>query len=372
MSTKPNYYKIGLFVVFAVIIILAAVVVFGAGLLTQRRIYFETYINESVSGLTVGSPVELQGVPVGKVSRIGFVGEKYEIADKSIDRVDLGRSVRVVFFMTQSRFSGQAHTVETKQLWEKRVDDGLRMQLVSNILTQQTFLEGSYLDVNELPKRPKPSLAWKPEYIFIPSVPSEITTLKEALIEITQELNGLDIESLVTTAEKLLVSVNSAVKEAKIDQLSAATLRTLDTIDRAVVDANVPQVSSQVQMLLTEIRKSSDTFNRAVTDANVPQISSKVQLFLEEARQTNDSLKSLLESRDVNEQINNVPELVARLNNVLIRIDMFLAQQTPQIEDILEDLRKVSSNIEDITDNLKVDPSLLLRSKPPPRTEVPK
>ena len=138
------------------------------------------------------------------------------------------------------------------------------------------------------------------------------------------------------------------------------------------MDANVPQVSSQVQMLLTEIRKSSDTFNRAVTDANVPQISSKVQLFLEEARQTNDSLKSLLESRDVNEQINNVPELVARLNNVLIRIDMFLAQQTPQIEDILEDLRKVSSNIEDITDNLKVDPSLLLRSKPPPRTEVPK
>jgi phospholipid/cholesterol/gamma-HCH transport system substrate-binding protein len=57
MSKKPSYFKIGLFVIAGIFLIFAAVVVLGSGLLHQEKAYFETYFDESVSGLSVGSPV---------------------------------------------------------------------------------------------------------------------------------------------------------------------------------------------------------------------------------------------------------------------------------------------------------------------------
>ena len=67
MSAQANYYKIGLFVVIAIVLTIGFVVVLGAGSLFQKTIIVETYINGSVQGLTVGSPVKFRGVPIGKV-----------------------------------------------------------------------------------------------------------------------------------------------------------------------------------------------------------------------------------------------------------------------------------------------------------------
>ena len=42
MSAKANYFKIGLFFFVSVILIATAVVVWGAGLFTEDKVYFET------------------------------------------------------------------------------------------------------------------------------------------------------------------------------------------------------------------------------------------------------------------------------------------------------------------------------------------
>ena len=70
MSTKPHYFRIGIFVILALALVVAAVVVFGAGLLAQDKMYFETYFDESITGLSVGSPVEFRGVRIGQVETI--------------------------------------------------------------------------------------------------------------------------------------------------------------------------------------------------------------------------------------------------------------------------------------------------------------
>ena len=72
MGTKPNYFKIGIFVIVAVILILAAVAIWGSGLFAEEKVYFETYFDESISGLSVGAPVEIRGVQIGRVERITF------------------------------------------------------------------------------------------------------------------------------------------------------------------------------------------------------------------------------------------------------------------------------------------------------------
>ena len=70
MSEKANYFKIGLFFIISAILIVTAVVVWGAGLFAKNKVYFETYFNSSVTGLDVGSSVELMGVKIGRVENI--------------------------------------------------------------------------------------------------------------------------------------------------------------------------------------------------------------------------------------------------------------------------------------------------------------
>jgi len=61
MSTKANYFKIGLFFIISAALGVVAVVIWGAGLFTKDKIYFETYFDSAVTGLTPGSSVELIG-----------------------------------------------------------------------------------------------------------------------------------------------------------------------------------------------------------------------------------------------------------------------------------------------------------------------
>ena len=43
----------------------------------RPRIYIETYVDASVQGVDVGSPVKFRGVPIGRVSAIKFTFNEY-------------------------------------------------------------------------------------------------------------------------------------------------------------------------------------------------------------------------------------------------------------------------------------------------------
>jgi phospholipid/cholesterol/gamma-HCH transport system substrate-binding protein len=74
---KLSYFKIGVFVISAIVIGVIGVVVLGAGAIFQKRSLIETYIDESVQGLDVGSPVKFRGVPVGRVEQISLTSAEY-------------------------------------------------------------------------------------------------------------------------------------------------------------------------------------------------------------------------------------------------------------------------------------------------------
>ena len=66
----------------------------------------------------------------------------------------------------------------------------------------------------------------------------------------------------------------------------------------------------------------------------------------------------------------NIPEVTAQLNRTLQRINKLIASEKPEIEESLENLREVSTNLKDLTETLKRHPSNLIFSKPPPKSEV--
>ena len=75
MSQKPNYFKIGLFVIAGTLVLAIAIIIFGGGKYFEETYILETYFEQSVQGLDVGAPIKFQGVQVGNISEIGFVFE---------------------------------------------------------------------------------------------------------------------------------------------------------------------------------------------------------------------------------------------------------------------------------------------------------
>ena len=58
MSQKANYFKLGLFVIGALLSGVAVLLVIGSGRWFERKITIETYFNESVQGLDIGSKIK--------------------------------------------------------------------------------------------------------------------------------------------------------------------------------------------------------------------------------------------------------------------------------------------------------------------------
>ena len=74
MSRAANPSVIGAFVVGAVVLSVAAVVLFGSGRLFEKRNTFVLHFDHSVQGLEVGSPVIFQGGEIGTVTTVDRKG----------------------------------------------------------------------------------------------------------------------------------------------------------------------------------------------------------------------------------------------------------------------------------------------------------
>ena len=405
MSTKPHYFNIGIFVILATVLIVGAVVIFGAGLLAKDKLYFETYFDESITGLSLGSPLEFRGVHLGRVERIGFVGSEYDLDGDPARLSRYEPCVRVVFSVARGSLPEFADT-DTQAVLQQMIEKGLRVRVMSNILTGQAYLEANYLDPDRFGAM---EIVWVPKYPYIPSAPSELTTLKDSIDKVLQRLQEIDFEGLVATFQQVLTSVDKGITEAELGELSrearsllkearqkVAALETeeinraaqefLVNLNAAVVDANVPQLSRQAREVLIEAEEkvaALDTqkinadlehllssLGQAVADANVPALSGQAQGFLAEVRQTNEHLQKLLAAPETLAGQPNLPEAIARLNGALSRIEKLIAAERPEIEIILANFREISDNLRELVSTLKERPSELLFSKPPRKSET--
>jgi phospholipid/cholesterol/gamma-HCH transport system substrate-binding protein len=70
METNVNYTLVGIFVISLLSAIIIVSIWLSAGLSFQQYTFYRIYMKESVSGLSVDSPVEFNGVNVGSVKKV--------------------------------------------------------------------------------------------------------------------------------------------------------------------------------------------------------------------------------------------------------------------------------------------------------------
>ncbi|MBI1785424.1 MCE family protein, partial [Candidatus Sumerlaeota bacterium] len=146
MSANTNYYKIGLFVICAVVLGVVGVIALGIGAYSdEESVMIETYFDESVQGVEIGSPVKERGVRVGKVEAIDFVNQAYDLSPANRDFVTLSRYV-VVRASLKPEIFGKSSDADLKELLKDLIKEGLRIRLTSQGLTGLVYLEIDYVD----------------------------------------------------------------------------------------------------------------------------------------------------------------------------------------------------------------------------------
>ncbi len=357
-SVRPNHFKIGLFVIAATLILLIAIVVFGAGMLNPRKYYIETYFDTSVHGLGRGSPVELRGVQIGQVDRIAFVGDVYPL---SMDPGAFSRYERYIMVVVavDPDFVEEASQRDIEEKLALAVSQGLRIQLANEILSGIGYLEAEFLDPERYPVL---DIGWQPRHTYVPSAPSELHTLKDSVDKILFKLEKLDVQRIGDTVQTLLASLDRAVADANIPSLSRDMHRILSQA-QAKLDA------LDADALNRELLEVLEALTVTIEDANVPQMSRQAQALLAQGSQVMDHLDGLLTPTQPADPWANLPQTVSQLHRTLQRMDRIIAGQAPQLEQALLDIRRITENLSELSSSLRRNPSEIIFSKPPRKTE---
>lgn len=210
-NSEPNYFRVGSFVVIGLAILIMGLIVFGSGKIFQKTTYIETYFNESVQGLSVGSPVKYRGMEIGHVKEIIFVNKVYgngHSLSKSNNISD--RYIYVKMAITSNILSDVPEQDLQKDL-SQEIKEGLRIKLALQGLTGNAYLELDYLN----PKTNPPlAISWTPKNYYIPSSPSVLSEFGENLSTILDSLKQVNFNEFFDNIQNLATSTNQVMRKA--------------------------------------------------------------------------------------------------------------------------------------------------------------
>ena len=134
MSKQANKTLIGVFVVVAIVMLVAAVLIFGSGKFFKEKSEYIAYFDGSVKGLRIGAPVVFRGVRIGEVQDIALHYYHQELEFK----------IPVMITLYPDKIIGmglETSPQEEDKSWAKLLDDGLRASLeMQSIVTGQLLI----------------------------------------------------------------------------------------------------------------------------------------------------------------------------------------------------------------------------------------
>jgi ABC-type transporter Mla subunit MlaD len=346
MSAHANTFKLGLFVIAATVALVLLLLVIGSGRWFQSKTVIETYFNESVQGLDIGSKVKYRGVTVGEVTRIDFSYNKYQLDRPTTERL---RYVLVeatlIGRLIGSRAGGDITRSETVRM---EIERGLRIRLAPQGITGTNYLEIDYVDAKQNPELP---ISWEPDHVYIPSTHSTFTQFFTALGEVVEKLSHIDFDGVVTRLNRVLDTTNEKVAAVDTAKISDQTKRVLGKVDQKLDQLDVDRISKEGTALLAELRQSNQKLGAILDDPAWKKLPGDTEAAVAQARK-------LLDNPDL-------PKALAHLESILARLDRIFGGGEPDLRRTLENVRQITDNLRDLTEDAKRNPSRLIFGAPP-------
>ena len=346
MSQQANYFRLGLFILAAIVVFIGIVLALSAGQVFKQTVVLETYFNESVQGLDVGSAVKYRGVQLGRVTRIGFTHDRYE--------QDKPRSQRRQYVLVESEVDpallGTAAGSDPERL-QQAIERGLRVRIAPVGITGT-----AYLEIDLVEDAPPPlAIDWTPQHLYIPSAPSSYNQIVRGAQNFLVKLDRLDLEAVITDAHRLLVTANAKLDQVSVDKLAGNAEATLRDVRAAAVQLNKV-------LGAPEITQATKDLAGAAARAREILANPKLDKLPEDVAATAAGLREVIESPQVKSALANA-------DRILRRLDELTAGSDADIAAALTNLRRLSENLRDLTESLKRYPGGILSDAPRPVSE---
>ena len=315
MSNRANYFKIGVFVLAGFSLLAAALIFLGAGNVFRPRIYLETYVDGTVQGIDLGSPVKFRGVQIGRISKVDFCFNIYgpQPGEERLDYVYLEMEVDVQVFHGM-------FTEDITPVVEQAVRQGLRVKLQPQGVTGLNFAELNY--VSDPALFPPLQIWWTPRHHYIPAAPGTLTSLVESLNKLMDTFGGLELGPTLKGVDQALKNFNT----------------TLEGFSSSMDKLDLSKVSTDLQAVLTELRLKVD-------QVPVEKLSADGMKMMQSLTTVAGEMQRLVDALQTNPLLN-----------------------TDAVGAIVGDFQATAENFRVLSENLREYPSQMLFGEPPKRS----
>lgn len=316
MNNNTKLFRLGLFVIAAILLIIAAVVILVAPSLTKPKTIAETYFKYSISGLEVGSPVKFRGIQVGEVKEILLSTEAYpKSAQDVISNLNSVAVVRMQLNLPADSVNQELNTY---------IKEGLRTQTQLAGITGSLYISLEFLDPEKYPADSIP-FTWHPEYSYIPSAPSLSNEVIENVKNFLAGLDEMDIEKYVSNT---LPAINSLIVN-------------LNRIAESINATTVQDIGTNLNTLLTN------------TDTKISEID--IQSLNELIGQLDVAAKNFGDMA----QKTNTRKLVDSLTQLSQRLNGLVGNNQYEVQKIIANINRITQNLQSLSRELVNDPSAL-------------
>ena len=359
-ENKANFAKIGFFVLSGFALLLTVIGVAGARVFNKQVVLAETYFTESVTGLDIGSPVKYRGVPVGEVSRIGFVFSEYGKQAPEETTLDGANQILVVMAFDPDKFTPLKNHLPSTFL-ARLVKDGMRVKLAAAGVTGLSFLELDYYRSDQKPEQPAP-VSWRPRNPYIPSSPSTMFTFKKAMDDVFIKLNQIDIQSLGDKLIATLSLVQDKLHAADVAKLSSEATSLLSELRETNQGIRQLVASPELAKLPTDLGAAAGSVRRiaASVETQLPPLVKSAQSVAERANLLAETFNGIATNAG-----GQVEQTVTALSQTAQALNRTAQSQQNALAELIQNLRNASAGLDLIVSDLRANPSALLFSTPP-------
>ncbi len=262
MNKKISPTMIGAFVLGAVALIVAAVLLIGSGRLFLHSRDFVLYFEGSVNGLRVGAPVKFKGVEIGSVQKILL-----QLApDLSVPRIPV---IIRIDAEKITKLGGSDTALTDPQVAKALIDQGLRGQLQMESIVTGLL----YVGLDFFPDTPAHFVQTAQNgspYQEIPTTPSIFEQAQDVTARIITRLGEIDFQGMLTSLEQTSKGINSLISSPELRGSLQELQRTMPRVEEAVV--TIREMAKNVDQSLTglsgDLKQTSSDTRAALKQAN--------------------------------------------------------------------------------------------------------
>ena len=323
MSAKKHPRLVGAFVLGAVALVLAAVLLLSSGDWFARRDRFTVYFPGSVRGLNKGAPVTFRGVKIGQVEDVKalLTGQADPLIQIEAVIEIRGGVVEVPPGVPPPFAAGATPEQFAKALLER----GIRARMMSaSLLTGQ-----KYVDLDFLPGEPARLAGLKPRYPELPTTPTAMEKLGDRAEEFLAKLAELPLAEMLEDLRKALSALRELLDSPDLEQLFASANRS----------------AKKLEPVLEEARAALETAEKTLST-----LSGEASQTAGEARQT---------LRDVRERLDQAERSLRTLEETLRGTDETRATATQALEELTRAMRALRN----LVDYIQTHPEAVVLGK---------